>query len=151
MIQRIQSLYLLLGAAALAVLVFGLRATWQVPAAAAQSWYVPAVTGLGSLTALAALAAIFLNKDRRFPNRMLPGLRLQRRVVVGVQVLAVVFLLVFFVGFYLAQALPRLTDAGGILALGLPVLAYVGFYLARRGIDRDIRELEKAEQFRLRD
>jgi hypothetical protein len=42
-------------------------------------------------------------------------------------------------------------DISKIVALCLPVVAYLFFYLARRGIDRDIKKVEDMERFRLRD
>ncbi|WP_456428860.1 DUF4293 family protein [Rhodocaloribacter sp.] len=151
MIQRIQSLYLLLGALVLAALVTLLRSRWEVPSTEVFPGYALTVTVLGGLVAALAFAAIFLNKDPRFPKKMKPGLKRQRKIVVAVQVLEVLFLLVFFGGLYAAGTLPLPSDTGGIATLLMPVVAYGFFYLARRGIDRDIRELEKQDQFRLRD
>ncbi|GIV62465.1 MAG: hypothetical protein KatS3mg044_1331 [Rhodothermaceae bacterium] len=150
MIQRIQSLYLLLGAVLMAVVVFGLGAYWNLPLTSA-GWLVPAFRVLGSLTVLVGVAAIFLYKDRSKPGKLLPGLRRQRKIVVGVQVLTVLAMAALFAVLYLARRFQVSTDPGGMAVLALPVAAYVCFYLARLGIDRDIRELVKADQFRLRD
>jgi polyferredoxin len=151
MIQRIQSLYLLLGALLIIALITFLRYLWAVPGAEVFPGYALTVTVLGALVAVLALAAIFLNKDPRFPNKMKPGLKRQRKVVVAVQVIEVLFLLVFFGGLYASGSLPLLSDPGGVAALLIPVGAYVCFFMARRSIDKDIRQLEKVDQFRLRD
>ncbi len=151
MILRIQSLYLLLGALILTALVTLLRGLWEMPSTELFPGYGLTVQILGGLVAALALAAIFLHKDPRFPNKLKPGLKRQRKIVVAVQVLEVLFLIVFFGGLYASEALPLLSDAGGIATLLMPVVAYGFFFLARRGIDRDIRELEKQDQFRLRD
>ncbi len=151
MILRIQSLYLLLGALALVVLLMMGGDLWSRASTESVTWLPVALMGLGGFTAAGALLAVFAARDPRHPHKMLPGLQRQRKVVVGIQLLTVAFLLVLFVGLYMAGTLPLLSDLSGMGVLALPVVAYGFFFMARRGIDRDIRQLRQADSFRLRD
>ena len=137
MIQRIQSVYLLLGALLLAGMVL-VDAVWQ-EAAAAPGWYRPALLAAGGLTALLAFAAIFLYKNR---NQ-------QRQVVVWVQMMTIGVLLVVIAGLYLSGRLASFSaEPGLLLAVALPVLAYALFYLARRSIERDIALVRSMDRLR---
>ena len=102
MIQRIQTVFLVLGAVALAALLL-FDVVWT-SAATAQGWFTPAVIGIDGLAIATALGAIFLYKNR--PK--------QRRVIVVAQVLTTVLLLVFCVGLYLANALYVRTARRGV-------------------------------------
>jgi len=141
MIQRIQTVYLLLGALVLASLGF-FDAPWSGPAAREFAWFVPSLIGLLVVTVGTALGAIFLYERRRT----------QRRVVVGVQVLTFLLTAVFYGGLYLTETL-ALRDPSGILwgrsvRLLLPILAYAFFWLARRGIQHDIELVESMDRIR---
>ncbi len=142
MIQRIQTVYLLLGALALAGLGF-FEAPWSGRAASQFSWFVPSLLGLVVVTAGTALGAIFLY-DRR-PT--------QRTAVIGAQMLTVLLAGVLYGGLYLAGTLTFTTPTGGVLwgrtvALLLPVAAYALFLLARRGIEHDIELVESMDRIR---
>jgi uncharacterized membrane protein len=141
MIQRIQSVYLLLGALAFGVLPL-LGDIWQGPAAERFAWFVPALLVLGAIVTGGALVAIFLYNDRAR----------QRQVVLAVQLLAVLFLVVLMVGLYLGGQLGRAlraeTGIGSLLAVLLPLLAYLLFYMARRGIERDIALVRSMDRLR---
>ncbi len=140
MIQRIQTVYLVLGAVALGALLF-FGVVWQ-GAATAQSWFTPAVVLGDSLAAAVALGAIFLYKNR--PR--------QRQVIVAAQALTTVLLLVFCGGLYLADALYVRTaqglDGGMLVALLLPIVAYVLFLLARRSVEKDIERVRSMDRLR---
>jgi len=140
MIQRIQTVYLVLGAVALGALLF-FGVVWQ-GAATAQSWFTPAVVLGDSLAVAVALGAIFLYKNR--PR--------QRQVIVAAQALTTVLLLVFCGGLYLADALYVRTaqglDGGMLVALLLPIMAYVLFLLARRGVEKDIERVRSMDRLR---
>lgn len=141
MIQRIQTVYLFLGALSLAAL--GLFDTpWGSTAAATQVWYVPSLLGLLVVTAGTALGAIFLYEQRKT----------QRTVVVGVQILTVGLAGVCYGGLYLTSELHFGGDAGVLwgktIALLLPIVAYGFFWLARRGIDHDIELVESMDRLR---
>ena len=143
MIQRIQSLYLLLGALALGSVL--LLSPWQTEAAATFSWFVPTFAGLVVLTSVSAVGAIFLYRARKR----------QRTVVVGVQTATVLTLLVLYGALFMADGglnvrATGALDYGKIALLGLPVVSYGFFYFARRGIDHDIDLLEAERKGRLR-
>ena len=107
--------------------------------------------GLAGLTALMALVAAFVFGRADAKGKMMPGLKRQRRAVVVAQVMTLLVALVFFIGLYLAQALPRVNDVGSVALFSLPLVAYVFFFLARRSIDKDIGKIDRMNQFRLRD
>lgn len=141
MIQRIQTLFLALGAIALLVLPL-FDAVWQGQAASQYPWYAPTLMILAGLTVAMAVAAIFLYKNRD----------VQRKVVIAAQVLTVGLLVVLFSGLYLSQTLPMVsgaaTDPWGVVMLVLPVVAYVLFFLARRNIDKDIKLIKSMDRLR---
>ena len=141
MIQRIQSVYLLLGAFCLAAL--GLfDSVWQNQAAETLAWFVPALAILGAATVAVALISIFLYKNRRK----------QVKVVTAAQVMTVAFMIVLFGGLFLAGDLEFLAQAGddlwALLVLLLPVVSYIFFYLARRAIQRDIDLVKSMDRLR---
>lgn len=141
MIQRIQTLYLLLGAILLSAMAF-FDSPWSSPAAADFAWFVPAVLSLLVLTVVTALGAIFLYNRRKT----------QRQVVVGVQILTICLAGVLYVGLYLARALTFVGVTGILwsksIVLVLPILAYGLFLLARRGIESDIELVESMDRIR---
>lgn len=141
MIQRIQSVYLFLGALALAVLgLFDMP--WSSAAASTYAWFVPSLIGLILVTGGTALWAIFLYENRQT----------QRTVVVGVQIGTVLLAGVLYGGLYLTAELTFRTggtlDWGRTLTLALPIVAYALFLLARRGIDHDIELVESMDRLR---
>jgi hypothetical protein len=141
MIQRIQTLYLVLGALALAALgLFDMP--WNSAAASTHGWFVPSLIGLLVLTVGLALWAIFLYERRET----------QRTVVVGVQVATVIFAGVLYGGLFLTAELtftgPEGIDWGRTFVLALPIIAYVFFYLARRGIVHDIELVKSMDRLR---
>lgn len=142
MIQRIQTVYLVLGALALSIPFF-LSALWQAPPAEAYAWFVPAAGILAGVLILSAIGAVFLYNDR--PQ--------QRKVVLAIQLATVVLLLVLYGAFFFTGALDVRTPTGGVdwgrlAVLVLPVLAYVFFFLARRGIEKDIELVRSMDRLR---
>jgi hypothetical protein len=141
MIQRIQTVYLFLGALALAGMGF-FEMPWASEAAATHVWFVPSLIGLLLLTAAGALGAIFLYENRHT----------QRSVVVAVQGGTVLLAGVLYGGLYLTSELsvrgPRGTDWSLALVIALPLVAYVFFLLARRGIDHDIELVKSMDRLR---
>lgn len=141
MIQRIQTLYLILGGLALAALgLFDMP--WNSAAASTHAWFVPSLIGLTIAAVGAAVWAIFLYEQRKR----------QRTVVVGVQIATVVLAGVLYGGLYLTSELtfggPRGIDWGRTTMLALPILAYGCFFLARRGIDHDIELVRSMDRLR---
>lgn len=141
MIQRIQTVYLFVGALVLAAFGF-FEMPWASEAAATYVWFVPSLVGLLILTAAGALGAIFLYENRET----------QRSVVVAVQGGTVLLAGVLYVGLYLTQELsvrgPQGTDWGLAIVIALPLVAYVLFLLARRGIDHDIELVKSMDRLR---
>lgn len=141
MIQRIQSVYLLLGAVALLALLFFDR-IWQNEAVAELAWYAPVLLILGAVAVGLAVAAVFMYKDRRR----------QVKLVMGAQWATLLFLAAMIGGFLLVGATGLLAesaaDFGGLIALLLPILAYIFFFLARKGIERDIELVRSMDRLR---
>ncbi len=141
MIQRIQSVYLVLGAVVLGALVF-FGVVWEGAAATAQGWFTPVVVLFDGLAAAVAVGAVFLYKNR---------LR-QRKVIVVAQGLTVMLLITFCGGLYLVDALYVRTsqglDVGMLAALLLPIVAYVLLLLARRAVEKDIERVRSMDRLR---
>ncbi len=141
MIQRIQTVYLALGALALIALAV-LPAIWQSMAADAYAWFAPGTAGAAAAAAAVAIWSIFLYEDR--PR--------QRRMVLGAQLLAVITLLIVYGGFFMVGALDVRPagemEWGRLTAMVLPVLAYIFFFLARRGIEKDIELVRSMDRLR---
>jgi hypothetical protein len=141
MIQRIQTVYLFLGALALAALgAFDMP--WNSQAATTYAWFSPSLIGLMVATAGGALGAIFLYDNRTT----------QRTVVVTVQVGTLLLAGVLYGGLYMTAELTFGTgqgvEWGRTVALALPILAYALFFLARWGIDHDIELVESMDRLR---
>lgn len=141
MIQRIQTVYLLLGALVLGALgIFD--APWSGIAAAQYAWFVPSLIGLLVVAVGTALGSIFLYERRET----------QRTVVIAAQILTLLLAGVLYGGLYLAGTL-AFTGPSGILwnrsiMLLLPLVAYGFFLLARRGIESDIELVESMDRIR---
>ncbi|MES3628729.1 MAG: DUF4293 family protein [Longimonas sp.] len=141
MIQRIQTVYLALGA----LVVLGtllLEPLWASEAAALYGWFLPVIVGLGVVTALDAVGAIFLYNDR--PT--------QRTVVVGAQLMTVLWALTLYGSFFMTNELAVYDASGFNVQMGLliaaPLVAYVLFWLARRGIEHDIELVASMDRLR---
>ena len=141
MIQRIQSIYLLLGALSLASLLF-FDEIWLGETATVLPWFAPALLIGGGVVVVAALVSIFLYKNR---------VR-QRGVVVIVQWLTLAWMAVFYGGLFYSGQLEAETggDPISISLLGLivPILAYIFFFLARRSIQKDIALVRSMDRLR---
>lgn len=141
MIQRIQTVYLLT-AALLLGLFLGLADAWLVVAGEAFGWLGPAVYGLGGLTAVVALVAVFFYKDRAT----------QGKVVMAAQWLDLLLVLVLagVVGYLSFRTDTDLTTAGavGFAALLLPVFAYLALRLARQGVRKDVDLVRSMDRLR---
>lgn len=141
MIQRIQSIYLLV-AAVLAGATVALPEPVQAASEGPNAWLPYVAWGLAGLTALVALISIFLYKNRKR----------QRGIVLGAQFLALGLLLVGFMVLFLTGQLQTLlgppVNIQGILLLAWPLLAYLFLYLARRAIDKDIKLVRSMDRLR---
>ena len=136
MIQRLQTIYLLVGALAL-VSMASIGGLWEGAAAGQFDWFVPVAMIVGGATVLTAIWAIFLYTNRKR----------QRKVVLGVQILTLVFIAVLVGAMYFSEDLALLTGAE-MIGLAMPVAAYVLFYLARRRIEADIKLVKSMDRLR---
>ena len=141
MIQRVQTLYLLV-AALLLGLFLGFADTWLAVAGRAFGWMPGVVYGLGALTAAVALVAVFLYKQRAT----------QAKVITAAQWLDLLLTVVLAaaLGYLAFRTDTDLTEAGalGTVALLLPVLAYVALRLARWGVQRDADLVRSMDRLR---
>lgn len=141
MIQRIQTIYLALAALVLSGVLF-LESLWGSEAAATYSWFLPVIVGLGAVTAVTAIGAIFLYTDRAT----------QRTVVVGAQLMTVLWSVTLYGGFFMTNELQAYDGTGLntdrlVLLIG-PLVTYVLLWLARRGIEHDIELVASMDRLR---
>lgn len=141
MLQRKQSVYLLLGSLSIVAMLF-FDGIWETPAAETLVWYVPSLIITGIVVVLVALVAIFMYRNR---SR-------QQQVVVAVQVLTLIFMVLLFGGLFLTGVTTQIAEgaveAVTLVGLVLPILAYVFFYLARKGIQSDIDLVRSMDRLR---
>ncbi len=135
MIQRLQSLYLLLGGAAfLGTLLFRSALVLDT-----LPWIMPVAVVLNVLVSAAAIGLIFLYGDR---NR-------QRKLVDWLQYLALLAIVAVFGGLYMSGRVMEASEDAGVLAmLVLPVLGYVLIRLAGNRIQKDIELVRSMDRLR---
>jgi hypothetical protein len=140
MIQRLQTVYLLLAALFLGIL-FLAEGAWTGTATSLYSWYVPVSMGLFGLAAAGAVTAVFLYKGRKR----------QRSLVVAMQIVVLLGLLLKVVLNSMAGGFASIsTDATFEywVGYGAPVMAYLMLLMARRGIDRDTALIKSMDRLR---
>jgi phosphoglycerol transferase MdoB-like AlkP superfamily enzyme len=141
MIQRVQSLYLLLAAAFVGVFL-SVGDVWRTVVAVIYPWAAPVTLLLGALVVVAALVAVFLYKDRAR----------QRQVVFAAQLLDLALVLVLVVVMVLINSgdHPAWADAAqtAYLTALLPLGAYIFLRLARRGVEKDIALVRSMDRLR---
>jgi len=141
MIQRIQSLYLLAASLVLGG-AFLVDEVWTGPAATDQAWFLPTSMAILGLVAVGSFLGIFLYGNRSF----------QRKFVSVVQLLLLVGIAVLFAGQVMAGTLPDASVSGDSvgewIVLVIPLVSYIFLYLARRGIDADIRLVKSMDRLR---
>lgn len=141
MIQRLQTVYLFLGSLALLGTVFTdvMGGSADGPTVEAIAWLPIALSVLGGVVFLGAIGAIFLYQQREN----------QRKIIVWVQILTLVFLAVAFLGLYLEGRFAGLGGNVGLLVgILLPIVAYGFFFLARRGVEKDIKLIASMDRLR---
>ncbi|OZC02484.1 DUF4293 family protein [Rubricoccus marinus] len=136
MIQRIQTLYLLV-AGTLLVLFAVFADAWAAPIAANMAWLGTAGLVLAAIAAAIAFIAAVLYKDRKR----------QRRIIQAAQVVDLLVVAVAVGGLFLREGDAPLATGGILLALA-PVLAYVILRLAQRGVDKDIALVRSMDRLR---
>lgn len=137
MIQRIQTVYLLV-AGALLVAFLGLQAQWATLFAGDRAPFAYALMGMAAVAALLAFGAVMLYKNRA----------LQRRVVTWA-----LWADLALVAGYLAALLMMVQGGtevpqGVMLGAVAPVVAYLMLRLARAGVDRDIAVVRSMDRIR---
>jgi len=141
MIQRVQTVYLLVAALLLGFFL-GFVDLWLAVAGDAFGWLGAVVYGLGGLTAAVALVAVFLYKQRER----------QAKVILAAQWLdlALVLVMAAALGYLSFRTDADLTAAGavGIAVLLMPVLAYVALRQARLGVQKDIDLVRSMDRLR---
>lgn len=140
MIQRAQSLYLLV-AALLVGLFFVVGDAWQTFIAPAYPWAEPLALVLGGLTAAVALVAVFLYRNRK-----------QQRAVIGAAMWLDLGLILVVVGTLVARAFgpePETTvPYSTFWSVLLPIVAYVALRMAKRGVEKDIALVRSMDRIR---
>ena len=136
MIQRIQSLYLLL--AGVFLVLFAVFAdAWSVGIGANMAWLGPVGLGLAALSAVVSFVAVALYKDRQR----------QKTIIRVAQIGALLTVAVAVTGLFLRD--PELAPSQGAYVLALaPVVAYVLLRLAQRGVDADIALVKSMDRLR---
>ena len=135
MIQRVQTILLLLGGLCFLDMAFFQSAMTQE----AMPWLPVGVLALHAVTAIGAIGAILLYKDRAR----------QLKVVSIVQYLALASLIASFAGLYLSGAVMELPGNTGALALIiLPALGYILIRMATGRIRKDIELVRSMDRLR---
>lgn len=141
MIQRLQTVYLFIGSLALLGTVFTDVMGAPAPSAEADalSWLPITLSILVGATFILAIAAIFFYQNRQK----------QRQVIVWVQIFTMTFVGVVFLGLYLQGALVSMwSNIGLVVGVVLPIVAYGFFFLARRGVENDIKLIASMDRLR---
>ena len=146
MLQRSQTVYLLL-AAGLLVLLFALGHVWTPSVESVSPVLGKLIYGLTAAAATVALGAVFLYKDRK-----------RQRTVIGyAQWIALAVLVPLLVGLFAASPDSSASTAGSVDAIGLygrylvaliPLVAYGLLRMARGGVDRDIATVRSMDRLR---
>ena len=139
MIQRIQTVHLLIAAALLGLFLFFVG-PWLVDLDGAFPWLRPVAYVLGGLTAALALVSVFLYQNRAR----------QMKAILAGQMADLALVAVLAVALALSAFGEAATDADLARAsvVFLPALAYVFFSLARRGVRRDIELIRSMDRLR---
>jgi len=140
MIQRLQTIYLLLAVVVLAIL-FLADGAWTGIAASSYAWYVPLTMGLFGLAAAGGVTSIFLYKDRKR----------QRGLVVLMQLVVLAGLLIKVVMNSMTGGFASVSADASFeywVGFGAPVMSYLMFLMARRGIDKDIKLIKSMDRLR---
>jgi len=140
MIQRVQTVYLLLAVVCLGIL-FLAEGAWTGPATAEYSWFVPVTMGLFGLAAAGGVTAIFLYKGRER----------QRGFVVLLQYFVIAGLMIKVILNAIMGDFASVTSDASFeywVGFGAPVMSYLMFMMARRGIDKDIKLIKSMDRLR---
>jgi hypothetical protein len=138
MLQRLQTLYLAIGALLLALFV-AVGDTWAEAIGEAAPWLGTVGYVLAGVTALVALVAVALYKDR---SR-------QRQVIAVAQWLDLALVAVVLAGLYMAFDSSALTAPVGYYFVAMmPIVAYVLLRMARQRVVADIERVRSMDRIR---
>ena len=136
MVQRIQSVYLVLAALLLAGFL-ALPSTWHLVTG---TWTRVGILAFALLAIGCTAWALLLFKNRSRQMRVIEAAR------IGVMLLVAVFFgHIYFSGTLLR---PDLMEPQILICVGIPVVTFVLLFLARRGVARDIRLVRSADRLR---
>lgn len=134
MIQRIQSLYLLLAGTFL-VLFAVFADIWSEGFSANIAWLGPLALGIAGLAAVVSFISVALYKDRTR----------QRQVILVAQIVTLLTVAAS-VGGLISRS--GETPSGAYLLALAPVVSYVLLRLAQRGVDADIAKVRSMDRLR---
>ena len=137
MIQRIQSVYLIVS-----VIAVGLFLLSGLPAESDASWQAYLIYGLGAAVIAAQIIALVNWKDQH-RQRLMITVGLAELVVFS----GVAYAVLYFSGSIYFRSTSG-TDIMRLLELIYPVVAYVTTRLALAGVKRDIKLVESANRLR---
>lgn len=138
MLQRLQTLYLAIGALLLALFV-GVGDTWAGAIGDTVPWLGTLGYVLAGVTALVALVAVALYKDRQK----------QRRVIAAAQWLDLALVTVVLIGLYIAfDSSAPTAPVGYYLVAMMPIVAYVLLRMARQRVVADIERVRSMDRIR---
>lgn len=141
MIQRIQTVLLVVGSCFLAV-NFLLNDVWIGPASVQSGWFTPVTLGLYSLALIGGVLSIFLYRT----------LDRQKQCIFAAAMTATVGLLVLGLGMILADVMPVVSGGPASLqswlAVVFPLASLSCFALARRSVNRDVKLLRSVDRLR---
>ncbi len=140
MIQRIQTVYFLLGSLAVAAPLY--FRTWIHHSDTGNPLVDTGIQVVAGLAALIGLVLIVLHGDRS----------IQFKVTVVAQVLTLIVIVGILSVLYLSGSFPGVTEvpilsSSAAVAI-LPVIAYVLFFLARRAVNKDIKLVKSMDRIR---
>lgn len=138
MIQRVQTFYLVAGALLLALFV-ALGDGWATAIAVETAWLGTVGYVLAVVTALVALVAVALYKDRQ----------MQRRVILWAMWLDLALVVVVLVGLYLREDATTSQAPVGLYLVALqPIVAYILLRMARQRVIKDIELVRSMDRIR---
>lgn len=138
MLQRLQTLYLTLGALLLALFV-AVGDTWAEAIGDSVPWLGTVAYALAGVTALVALAGVALYKDR--PT--------QRRVIAAAQWLDLALIVAVLAGLYIAfDSSAPVAPVGYYFVAMMPIVAYVLLRMARQRVVADIERVRSMDRIR---
>jgi uncharacterized membrane protein YeiH len=138
MIQRIQTLYLVIGALLLALFV-ALGGGWASAIAVDVAWLGWLGYGLAVVAAVIALVAVAFYKDRQ----------LQRRMILWAMWTDLALIVVVLVGLFLAEDASSPRAPVGLYLVALqPIVAYILLRMARQRVTKDIELVRSMDRIR---